>query len=697
MIKPFVFWCQKIVPLVYDDSLSYYEVLCKVVSKLNEIITSENNSSEAIQDIYNKLNDLKNYIDNFLNSENFNEIVENILNAWVENNKLYSILNGYPQSFNTVDMHRLGRFYQVKPENINGGTIPNPYYSIMQGGCYLTNRYAVYCKVDSVNYLNSASFKIFNIDSLQVTQEFVVDNVGHCNWLSYDGQSKLYATSLYYYDNEGQSAVTYGNKVSVINMSNNLKESEFIIQSDLQLWAYSIDSKTGKHYGMFLPKTVDRTSNLIICEIDPVSHDILNSVVLKTPEWFFDKETMLSAGNAQGGSVYDGIVYWVSYYPPSILSFDVNTGNLVECYNVERYADTKYFIGEIENISPITDSKNLDWLAMSFSNDCYNGQLRFDNILTFNPVRGIPCTYALPTYATRYARYVDPDTTAINPDGSEQFPFKSIGEAIQSNNNALYDNLNIILKNGEHYFTYISSPKIITISAESALGAQINGVATNGGTVTLTDVVLNSNNPKYPSDLTNYNCDCNLNYVKFLSAKEINLTHYGKRLAFTDIQWAEGSIAKLNNMVIENLTQGTRSFMDITDDSNNFSTINPIRLYTGDLTWGAMPLTAYDWNYINVLNNLIFICEVNDRPFIYTVPIDKIENNVPITYARITTTPGVLICDLNAQYDNVGKTITINYNQKAYYVNNTTGFQFDKLTKATTDKNYIHILAIEIN
>ena len=34
----FYFWCQKVLPLVYDESLSYYEVLCKVVAKLNELI-----------------------------------------------------------------------------------------------------------------------------------------------------------------------------------------------------------------------------------------------------------------------------------------------------------------------------------------------------------------------------------------------------------------------------------------------------------------------------------------------------------------------------------------------------------------------------------------------------------------------------------------------------------------------------------
>lgn len=31
-------WCQKVLPLVYDDSLSYYEILCKLKAKINEII-----------------------------------------------------------------------------------------------------------------------------------------------------------------------------------------------------------------------------------------------------------------------------------------------------------------------------------------------------------------------------------------------------------------------------------------------------------------------------------------------------------------------------------------------------------------------------------------------------------------------------------------------------------------------------------
>lgn len=54
-VKPFRFWAQKVLPLVYDDSLSYYEVLCKLVDKMNEIIEFiDDNIEEEIADIINQ-------------------------------------------------------------------------------------------------------------------------------------------------------------------------------------------------------------------------------------------------------------------------------------------------------------------------------------------------------------------------------------------------------------------------------------------------------------------------------------------------------------------------------------------------------------------------------------------------------------------------------------------------------------------
>lgn len=41
-LKHFKFWCQKVLPVVYDDSLSYYEVLCKAIDTLNKVIDNTN-------------------------------------------------------------------------------------------------------------------------------------------------------------------------------------------------------------------------------------------------------------------------------------------------------------------------------------------------------------------------------------------------------------------------------------------------------------------------------------------------------------------------------------------------------------------------------------------------------------------------------------------------------------------------------
>lgn len=44
------FWCQKVLPLVYDNSLSYYEVLCKVVEMCNDIINNNNEIIEILKE-----------------------------------------------------------------------------------------------------------------------------------------------------------------------------------------------------------------------------------------------------------------------------------------------------------------------------------------------------------------------------------------------------------------------------------------------------------------------------------------------------------------------------------------------------------------------------------------------------------------------------------------------------------------------
>lgn len=63
--KTFCVWCQNVLPVVYDDSLSYYEVLCKVVNYINGLI---NTDREIIADVENLENEVK----------RIEEIIENL-------------------------------------------------------------------------------------------------------------------------------------------------------------------------------------------------------------------------------------------------------------------------------------------------------------------------------------------------------------------------------------------------------------------------------------------------------------------------------------------------------------------------------------------------------------------------------------------------------------------------------------------
>ena len=68
VLKPFRFWCQKVLPLVYDDSLSYYEVLCKVVDYINKFGEDLTNMSK--------------YLENYFEEQIAPELIE-LVNAWL--------------------------------------------------------------------------------------------------------------------------------------------------------------------------------------------------------------------------------------------------------------------------------------------------------------------------------------------------------------------------------------------------------------------------------------------------------------------------------------------------------------------------------------------------------------------------------------------------------------------------------------
>lgn len=109
-IPTFRFWCQKVLPLVYDDSLSYYEVLCKVVDYINKIINDSNSVISEINELKAELAIVQEWIDNFDTSYAEKIIEDNLAHMiWVgldDNGYIvYYIPNGWQDIiFNTTGL-----------------------------------------------------------------------------------------------------------------------------------------------------------------------------------------------------------------------------------------------------------------------------------------------------------------------------------------------------------------------------------------------------------------------------------------------------------------------------------------------------------------------------------------------------------------------------------------------------------------
>lgn len=64
-LNTFKFWCQKVLPLVYDDSLSYYEILCKVVDYINNMIENQKEFTNELAELKSELDVVQKWIDDF--------------------------------------------------------------------------------------------------------------------------------------------------------------------------------------------------------------------------------------------------------------------------------------------------------------------------------------------------------------------------------------------------------------------------------------------------------------------------------------------------------------------------------------------------------------------------------------------------------------------------------------------------------
>ena len=64
-LEKFRFWCFKVLPLVYDDELSYYEVICKCVDYINNLIENDKAISNDVEQLKQEMKQVQEWIANY--------------------------------------------------------------------------------------------------------------------------------------------------------------------------------------------------------------------------------------------------------------------------------------------------------------------------------------------------------------------------------------------------------------------------------------------------------------------------------------------------------------------------------------------------------------------------------------------------------------------------------------------------------
>lgn len=81
-MRHFRFWCQHVLPLVYDDSLSYYEVLCKVVKYINDLIDQDKIIENELSQLEKELAEVQDWIQKF-DYEKINSMISEIIQSFL--------------------------------------------------------------------------------------------------------------------------------------------------------------------------------------------------------------------------------------------------------------------------------------------------------------------------------------------------------------------------------------------------------------------------------------------------------------------------------------------------------------------------------------------------------------------------------------------------------------------------------------
>ena len=413
------------------------------------------------------------------------------------------------QVFNRLDLKRSARFVDV---------------NYLQGNCYTGQGRWVRAtnNNDGITTLIETDIDGVVIKSKQV-------ELGHANWIDYDNKNGLlYVSELYSLDSTGKISP---NKIvdvldyATLDFVKKIDLTSLINDVNAGIMSYSHDNVTGEVYVC----TESGNNGVKLYLYDEQDNKLTD---IPIPARGYEQTPM-----NQGVCAYNGYLYFIKFEPSAIFKFD-KSGKLHGVYNVDYLAQDSYFVGEIEQISPMFDKDEGEAFLLGAVHRLNTYDSRFiHQSFHVNFSSGIPVidkmTSGMPLKETKYIE-VDANTDVVNGDGTSAKPFKDISEALELTNNMMYQNMFINVKSGNYPIITFYNPSAFVIIKGIEDNVVIGGLRGRGINVRLVNVQLKIDNSAQNEDISVESSTIDLDTVKCLTTTGNNL-------------YCESSEIKINN------------------------------------------------------------------------------------------------------------------------------------------------------
>lgn len=589
-LKPFRFWCQKVLPLVYDDSLSYYELLCKVIHYLNKTIENVNELGENFVELQQMFNTLKQYVDNYFKNLDVQEEINKKLDEMSKNGELDYILNNL--------------LLENSTEIINGNSVFDYFHSYndwdsVNGGCYIGNNNIV-IYLSGVNS-NIGKLMCINLSTLAINWETSID-CGHGNTLTYNPDNNcLYITYCFSYE----TPTELSNVISVIDLSNHN-----VIKNTIQLIepSYSLvyDPIKNKYYNISSRGYENGVANKV---------SVFNINFEKESEFLIkDYQAVKTLTSVQGLSyAYNGVLCVIGYSSNnrSVLLCN-DKGETLLYKHIENFFNGYRAVGESEFLTYDFDN-NKYYFGYSRFNTGFGGH-KMESVAELNVTKNItypkfeiaPPDLTMGQFISLSFNHSEGIKKAINPINN------AICNCIDDCFNVSYLNSVLVYINAsQNIGNYISPPSKIKIIGDENTEVKVSSIDGYSLEYLECDNLHFTGNVQINSALNNYSMYCTPNQTRILNNCVLDKPFYVDR----------------GNMHIKNCTYNFNGFNKAITHSK--VTIDKGKLECNDtnILQNAYPIKTFTHNKVNTFD---LSDVIGDDSNVITLGVSLSNSNYPV-------------------------------------------------------------------